>query len=62
MHALPESLIEEIEFWRNLLAETQETPESATYQRMLLALKLAEYRLDKLRKASGSVVTNDVWH
>lgn len=49
-------LHEEVIFWRTQLSETNVRPDSSVYQRMVMALELAEYRLNALQDKSGLVV------
>jgi hypothetical protein len=47
-------LIDEIEFWRELINESSLSVDSPEYQRMEYALQLAEYKFAKYERETAS--------
>ena len=55
-----QALLEEIEFWRELIRETNLSVKSPEYKRMEHALQLAEFKLTRLDRAVTSSVSQSL--
>ena len=54
MNAFEEALIEELEFWRRVLEDTTAPPDSAAYQRIVMAYAFAQHRARSLGLIDGN--------